>query len=239
MNYRAARLLAAALFSSALFLRQPNLFPAADRQYLALPPQSRIAPGDPYRSISVGGRESITGREYYDVDLVWPTGAAAGGCGRPAPMVSFDRASGSEQPVARAGDCGRVYTSRPPSIRGPDRNHRLAMPQSFNRRRTVRKCGPGSLSRPLCRCRSDPPVLRAGCRPGPARGDQFHRTARLRAGLLPGRRPGAAAPGNRFHGRPGRNPVFSRRGARGPADAAQHQPPAHASWCFRAGRLTT
>lgn len=96
MNSWAARFLAAAFFSSALFAQTPNYFPLQTGNTW-LYHLKAIAPGDPYRSISVGARESINGRDYYDVawfgrQVLLREDAVTGA------IVSFDRAAGSERP---------------------------------------------------------------------------------------------------------------------------------------------
>lgn len=98
MKSPAARFLTAALFSSALLAQTPSYFPLqTGNTWLYRLKATRIGAGDPYRSISIGNRESIGGREYYDVtwfgrQVLLREDAATGA------VVVLDRASGSEQP---------------------------------------------------------------------------------------------------------------------------------------------
>jgi hypothetical protein len=95
MSSRAARFLATVFFSSALFAQPPNYLPLQTGNTW-LYHLKAIGPGDPYRSISVGPRQSVNGRDYYEVtwfgrQVLLRQDAVSG------EILAFDRAAGSEK----------------------------------------------------------------------------------------------------------------------------------------------
>jgi hypothetical protein len=120
-------------FSASLSLQAASYLPLqTGNSWLYRLKPAGVAAGDPYRSISVGNRESLAGHEYYDVtwfgrQVLLREDPATGA------VLAFDRASGSERPwlaPSTAEGSGFPTTIDPCSQTGTviSRNSKVATP---------------------------------------------------------------------------------------------------------------